>query len=392
MTLLLIVIYISFISVGLPDSLLGTAWPAIYTEFDLPVSMAGFVIMLISACTVVSSLFGARLNQKYGTGIITAVSTALTVVALFGFALTPHPALFFLLAIPLGLGAGSVDSGLNSFVAMHYSASQINFLQCFYGLGVSISPYLMALALGEENNWRNGYFTVALIQTALLLLCVVSLPLWKRMEKRLTAQEEKPTNILKLSEMLKKPSIILSCLVFITSCAIELTTGGWCSTYFVESKGIPASQAATVTMLFYLGLSLSRLVSGALANKLTDWQLVGIFSAILAAAIAGLLLPFGLVFSCICLFFIGVGIGPLFPNLLHLTPRLFGRENAPSIIGLQMSACYLGIMLMPSLCGVLVQGISIHVVPIFLGIMCALYLLFLLFMKKQAAKELTYCK
>lgn len=369
MITLLIVIYISFIGVGLPDSMLGVAWPAIYTEFNLPISIAGYISMTVSACTVISSLVSARINARLGTGRVTAVSTVLTVIALFGFALSPNIVWMFFMAIPLGLGAGAIDSGLNSFVALHYSAAQMNFLHCFYGIGVALSPYLMSVTLGSEGNWRKGYFTVATIQAVIAAVTVIALPIWKKYEKKTDSSVEEHTKILTIAQMIKMPAVCFTCLVFFAGCAVELTFGGWASTYFVNAKGILSDRAAQITMLFYVGLALGRFLSGVLAKKLSQWQMIWLSAGVLFMAIVALLLPFGIGFSAAALFFAGLGIGPLFPNMLHLTPINFGKDIAASIMGLQMTSTYIGIMTMPPLFGILAQQFGVVVFPYFQLIM-----------------------
>lgn len=388
MITLLVVIYLSFIAVGLPDSLLGVAWPVIYPEFGLPISLNGYIAMTVSACTIVSSLFSARLNHKFGTGVVTAVSTAMTALALFGYACSGNVFLFFLLAIPLGLGAGAIDSGLNSFVALHYSKAQMDFLQCFYGLGVMISPYLMSLVLGTEGNWRRGYLIVAAIQTALTVLAVLALPLWKRMEKRVEAEAHTETKLLTVREVLRTGGVGISCLVFALACGIELCFGSWCSTYFVEAKGVPAAYAAQITVLFYIGLTGGRLLSGLLAKRLNAVQMLWISVFALLVAICVLVLPFGLGISAAALLMAGLGVGPLFPNLAHLTPKLFGREVASSVIGVQMSATYTGIMLTPMSFGLVAQYVSVNLFPGFLLVihivcMAALAVLLIRLNKKE---------
>lgn len=377
MITLLVVIYISFIAVGLPDSLLGVAWPVMYVEFGLPISVNGYIAMMMSACTIVSSLFSARINHKIGTGVVTAISTAMTALALFGYAGSENVVFLFLLAIPLGLGAGAIDSGLNSFVALHYSVAQMNFLQCFYGLGVLISPWLMSMALGTEGDWRKGYLIVAVIQSALTVLTVAALPLWKKMEKRVVAQEKTETKILSVKQLLRTPGVGISCLAFALACGMELSFGTWCSTYFVEAKGVPANYAAQITVLFYVGMTAGRFLSGLFAKKLTPTQMLWISGILLLVAILGLLLPAGLGVSAVALLLAGVGVGPLFPNLVHLTPVAFGRDVASSVIGMQMSASYLGITLMPAVFGVLAQHIGVSLFPGFLLLAHFVYLILL---------------
>ena len=377
MITLLVVIYISFIAVGLPDSLLGVAWPVMYVEFGLPISVNGYIAMMMSACTIVSSLFSARINHKIGTGVVTAISTAMTALALFGYAYSENVVCLFLLAIPLGLGAGAIDSGLNSFVALHYSVAQMNFLQCFYGLGVLISPWLMSMALGTEGDWRKGYLIVAVIQSALTVLTVAALPLWKNMEKRVVAQEKTETKILSVKQLLRTPGVGISCLAFALACGMELSFGTWCSTYFVEAKGVPANYAAQITVLFYVGMTAGRFLSGLFAKKLTPTQMLWISGAALLVAVLVLMLPVGLGVSAVALLLAGVGVGPLFPNLVHLTPVAFGRDVASSVIGMQMSASYLGITLMPAVFGVLAQHIGVSLFPGFLLLAHFVYLILL---------------
>ena len=389
MITLLVVIYISFVAVGLPDSLLGVAWPVMYPEFGLPISVNGYIAMTISACTIVSSMLSARVNHKFGTGVVTAFSTAMTALALFGYAHSNQVIFLFLLAIPLGLGAGAIDSGLNSFVALHYSVSQMNFLQCFYGLGVLISPWLMSLVLGSEGNWRKGYLIVALIQSVLAILGVVTLPLWKRVEKQVVAAEDTQTKILSVKALLRMRGVPISCLVFALACGMELSFGSWCSTYFVEAKGVAANYAAQITVLFYLGLTLGRFLSGLFAKRLTPMDMLWISSVVLLVAIFVLLLPVGLGISAIALLMAGIGVGPLFPNLVHLTPLGFGRDVSASVIGMQMSASYLGITLMPAVFGALAQRIGMGWFSPFLLLMhivCMLSLFVLLngFKKKTS--------
>lgn len=379
MTVLLIIIFISFIGVGLPDSILGTAWPSIYREFDLPVSLAGYITATVSACTIVSSLLSSKVINRFGTGMVTAVSTILTVVALFGFAFSGNAIFFFVMAIPLGLGAGSIDTALNNFVALHYSATKMNFLHCFYGLGIAASPYIMSYALGNENNWRKGYILVAVIQSVIALIAILSLPLWKKVE----CQEKKADNVvkvLKLSKLIKMPAVRLSCYAFFSSCALELTAGSWSSTYFVNTKGVIPDKAAQIIMLFYVGLAFGRFLSGVLAKKLSRWQIIGIATGVLLGAIIMFILPVSIMVTSIALFFIGLGIGPIFPNLTHLTPENFGKDISQSVMGVQQASAYIGIMIMPWLFGMLAQVCSTKIFPCYLLVIFGVYgmVLFLL--------------
>ncbi len=353
LALLSVVIFISFIGVGLPDSVFGTAWPLIYREFGLQISLGGYITATVSVGTVISSLLSTRLIKKFGTGLVSAVSTLLTALALFGFSFTGHPVFFFLLAIPLGLGAGSIDTALNSFVALHYNASAISYLHCFYGVGVAASPFLMSLALGEDGNWRKGYLTVALIQAAIALLAFMALPLWKRVQKKDEEEGRAETKSLSIAELVKTTGVMYSSLAFFTICALELTAGAWCSSYFVNTKGLGADTAAIITMIFYVGLTFGRLLSGLFAGRLGRRRILKISLAELPIAVIMFALPLPPAVSAVALFLIGLGIGPIYPNLVHLTPKNFGEDIAQSVMGFQQAMTYLGIMIMPWLFGML---------------------------------------
>ena len=387
MTILLIVIFISFLGVGLPDSAFGTAWPAIYTEFHLPISMAGYVAMTTSLGTIVSSLLSTGLIRRFGTGVVTAASTVLTVIGLFGFAYAKHPVFFFVCAIPLGIGGGAVDSALNNFMAINYSATKMNFMQCFYGLGVAASPYLMSLALGQGNDWRKGYRTIALIQTGLAVFTMVVLPLWRKVEKSPDKNEEREQKIYGVGELLKQPSVFLSCLVFLFACAVELTAGSWSSTFFVESKDVGKDMAARIAILFYAGLTVGRFVSGVIVKKLGAWKLLKLASILLLVAVVGLALPCSVTVTAVALFFVGLGVGPLFPNLLHLTPVHFGKELSQSVIAMQMAFSYIGIMVIPPLFGAMTGAFSTALYPYFLGMLFVVYAVMLVAMVMCLKKE-----
>lgn len=387
MTTLLIIIFITFIGVGLPDSVLGTAWPAIYREFDLPVSLAGYISSTVSACTIISSLISSKVINKFGTGVVSAVSTLMTAAALLGFAFMKNVGFFFLLAIPLGLGAGSIDTALNNFVALHYSASKMNFLHCFYGLGVAASPYVMSLALGADDNWRRGYIIIGLIQFGIALIAVLSLPLWKKAEKKDKDENPTPPKTLTLSQLFKMPAVRLSCLAFFGSCALELCAGSWSSTYFVNIKGLSSDKAAQITMLFYVGLASGRFLSGMTAQKIGRWRIIRIAAIVLFSAIILFILPLPLPAAAAALFLIGLGIGPVFPNLTHLTPQNFGADISQSVIGVQQASSYTGIMLMPWLFGILAQAISPALFPYYLLVLFILFDITLRMLRKAVIRK-----
>lgn len=379
---LLVVIFICFIGVGLPDSVLGSAWPVMYQELNLPISLAGYISATVSACTIVSSLMSARVIKRFGVGTVTAVSTVMTAAALFGFAFTQNPVWFFVFAVPLGLGAGSIDTALNNFVALHYSASKMNFMHCFYGLGVAVSPYLMSAALSVNNNWRRGYIFVAVIQTVISIVAFLSLPLWKKAAIKDAGDNGAESRILSLSQMLRMPMALMSSFAFLTACAVELTAGGWSSSFFVSTKGVSAEHAARITMLFYIGLTMGRFLSGILARRLSRWTIVHMACLVMLFSIALLMLPLPVAVSAAALLFLGMGIGPIFPNLTHLTPTIFGRDISGSVMGLQQTASYVGIMLMPWLFGLIAEKLSTALFPIYLFVLYGFFILALLLLEK----------
>ena len=353
-TILLIIIYICFIGLGVPDSLLGTAWPAIYVEFHTPISYVSFVSVTISGGTVLSSLLSARLIARFGTAKITAVSTSLTAVALFGFSYSNNLIWLCLCAVPLGIGAGAIDTALNNYVAIHYNAMQMSFLHCFYGIGVSLSPYLMSLALAEDMNWRRGYRTVFFIQMSIAALSILSLPLWKKV-KTVDAKETSAVKVLSFAEMLKDRKIRASCWVFIGISAIESTCLIWGSTFLVHTKDMTADVAAKMITFYFVGMALGRFLSGLLTVRFSSWQIINAGQVAFLLAILLLLLPVPSMVSVLALFLIGIGNGPIFPNMTHLTPKLFGEETSQSIIGIQMAFSYISIMLTPVFFGELTQ-------------------------------------
>lgn len=371
-TLLLIVIYIAFIGLGVPDSLFGTAWPAIYTDLNLPVSWASIVTIIVSCGTITSSLLSSWLISRFGTGKITAVSTLMTALALLGFSCSDSMLWLCLCAIPLGLGAGSIDTALNNYVALHYKASHMNFLHCFYGIGVSLSPYLMSLAL-SKGTWEGGYRAVFWFQLAIAALTVLALPLWKKVRHTQNGEEEEETpRVLSFPALMKMPKVRMACLVFIGYCALEYTCGTWGSTFLVNAKGAAADTAARMVTFYYVGLALGRFLSGVLAGRLHSRQLVKIGQMILLAAVVSLFLPLPFAFCSVSLFFIGLGNGPIFPNMLHLTPELFGKDLSQAVIGAEMATSYIGVLLAPALFGLIAQNVTAALFPVYLLVLYAL--------------------
>lgn len=366
-TVILLVIYIAFIGLGIPDSLFGTAWPAIYPEFGADVGSAGFVTLIISGCTVISSLFAARIINRFGVGIAAAFSTALTAAALLGFSLSNSLYVLCLLSVPLGLGAGCIDSGLNNYVALHYKASHMSFLHCFYGIGVTLSPYLMSLALAG-GQWRRGYRFAFYIQLAITVVLLIAIPFWDGASRK-DEFSEASVRTLKISEMLKMPSVRASSFVFFGSCALENVCGTWSSTYLVNTKGMTADTAALLVMLYYAGMAAGRFLSGVLACRMSCRRIIKIGQSVVLLAIIMLFLPLPREFSGAALFMIGIGNGPLFPNMVHLTPKNFGAEISQSVMGMQMAVAYLGIMSMPLLFGFIAGRLSSAAFPYFISAM-----------------------
>lgn len=363
--LLLFIIYIAFIGLGIPDSLFGTAWPAISDEFSLPVSWANFVTIIISGGTIISSLLSARIINRFGTAAVTAVSTTMTAFALLGFSVSQNMLYLCLCAIPLGLGAGAIDTALNNYVALHYKASHMNFLHCFYGIGVSLSPFIMSFAL-SKSSWQNGYFNVSLVQFGIALLTIISLPIWKKVRHSVTNSQSSPTRTLPLKTMLRNPKVITACMIFLGSCGVEYTCGIWGSTYLVRGKGAAVDTAALMITFYYVGIAFGRFLSGILSAKLTSNQLIRAGQITVLAALVLLILPLPYQVSAFSLFLIGMGNGTIYPNMLHLTPANFGEDVSQSVIGVQMALSYVGILLAPAIFGLMAQYITISLFPYFI--------------------------
>ena len=367
MVFLLVVIYIAFIGLGVPDSLIGSAWPAIHTELNIPVEAISIITFLISGCTVLSSMFSSNILNKLGTAKVTAFSTAMTAVALLGFSFTQSFRVMIPLAIVLGLGAGAIDSGLNNYVALHFKASHMNFLHCFYGIGVSLSPYLMSQALSDAG-WRGGYRYAFYIQLGITILLILSVPMWKKTSASEEQEKEKSVN-LTLFQMAKMSEVRLVWIIMLATNAIEYACGVWGSTYLVEEKGFEAENGALALTIYYVGMSIGRFVSGLLADKISTWKRIGIGTVILAPAVVIMLLPLHAAVSVIGLFLIGLGNGSIYPNMIHLTPHNFGKEVSQSIMGSQIAFAYIGVMSAPIIVS-LVSGIfGMKIYPAMLAVL-----------------------
>ena len=367
-TFLFVVICIIFIGLGLPDSVLSSAWPAIYAELNLPFSYANFITVLVSLGTVLSSLFATRLINKFKVGKVTFVSTLLSALCLFAFSFSNSMVFFCLLSIPLGLGAGAIDSALNNYVASNYSSLHMSLLHCFYGVGISISPFLMSFALGEDNNWRKGYLLIFIVMMAITLISFISLPLWKKVKSK-RPEKEKPQKTLSLKQMLQMPAVRSAIIMFFCSVGLEFTCGIWACTYLVGVQNFSEALASRYLTFYYAGITIGRFVSGFVSKKISEEKIVYSGYSIVFIALILLFVPLPPVFKAISLFLIGFGNGPTFPNFTYLTPINFGSEVSQSIIGLQMAFCNLGILIMPPVFGFLAQGLSLNIFPIFLGVL-----------------------
>lgn len=369
---LLAMIYLSFISLGLPDALLGAAWPSMYPQFHVPVSYMGIISMSISASTVVSSLMAHRLINRFGTGKVTAFSTGVTGLAMLGFFLSGNFWLLLLIAIPYGLGAGCVDAALNNYVAIHYESRHMSWLHCMWGVGASVGPYIMGFALTNGQGWNMGYCYVALLQLMLTVVLFASLPQWKQ-----TAEGEKTTvqKTFSISQILKITGVKEIMVAFFCYCALELTAGQWASSYFVIKDGIPAEKAASLASLFYIGITSGRAISGFVTMKLSDTQMIRLGQGIIAVGIGLMLLPLGTIATVAGLLMTGFGCAPIYPCVIHSTPYYFGAANSQLIIGVQMASAYVGNLLMPTLFGLIADFLGAEVLPLYLGAILLLMVL-----------------
>ena len=365
--LMLCVIYVAFISLGLPDGLLGSAWPVMYQELQVPVSYGGVISMIIAAGTVVSSLQSDRLTLRFGPGVVTAASVATTALALLGFSVTRNFYLLCLLALPYGLGAGSVDSALNNYVALHYSSRVMSWLHCMWGLGASVGPAIMGAALTGGFGWSAGYRWTGFIQVALTAVLIFSLPLWKKRPDVAAAEAsaEKPA-AMPLGKVLRIPGASGIMLTFLCYCALESTAGLWASSYLVLNRGIDEETAARFASLFYLGITVGRGLNGFIANKFSDKNLVRAGQVLLTAGILCILLPLGDTLALAGLVVVGLGCAPIYPCLIHATPGYFGADKSQALIGVQMASAYVGSCLTPPVYGFLADLIGPWLFPVFI--------------------------
>lgn len=371
---LLIIIYIAFISLGLPDAIMGSAWPMIHNDLNVPISYAGIATMIVSGGTIISSFFSERVIRKFGTGKVTTFSVLLTATGLLGIYISPSFIWICLMGIPLGIGAGAVDSALNNFVALHYKARHMNWLHCFWGIGATSGPFIMSVYLLKDNGWRLGYATIGIIQAILVVCLFISLSIWRKFEAPNNNEEEKYIEV-KVSILLKLPGAKAALISFLCYCAVELTTGLWASSFLVMNNGLSTERAAKWVSFYYLGITVGRFLSGFMAMKFNNKQMIriGQVICILGAAILTLSLSESMQLSG--LIAIGLGCAPIYPAMLHETPNRFGKELSQGIMGIQMATAYIGSTFIPPLFGAISQLIGFKFLPIFLLIFMGIMLL-----------------
>ncbi len=374
-TLLLIIIYIAFISLGLPDSMLGAAWPAIRADLSLPMAGAGLISMIVSGGTIVSSMFSGKVINRLGTAKVVVISVFMTAMALFGFALSKNYVWLCIMGLPLGLGGGSIDAALNNFVALHYSARQMSWLHCFWGLGATVGPIIMSACIFKYGLWQKGYLTVAIIQSCLVIILLFSFPLWKTFRDN----EDKDAEIQNNNQnVFKLPGITPALLSFFFYCAVEATAGLWGASYLVNIKGVSADVAAGWVSIYYFGITIGRLINGFVTSKLSNTALIRGGQIIIGLGTLLLLIFNQIYIGLIGLIFLGIGCAPIFPSMLHETPARFGKKNSSRLMGLQMAFAYMGTTFVPPILGLLSGVTGIQIYPLFI-----LVLLILMFVSNE---------
>ena len=377
-SLLLLIIYLAFISLGLPDSLLGSAWPSMYHELGASVSWAGAISMIIAAGTIVSSLMSDRLTRLLGAGKVTAVSVGMTAVALFGFSVSHSFWVLCLWAVPYGLGAGSVDAALNNFVALHYPARHMSWLHCMWGLGASVGPVIMGWAIAGGMKWNGGYRTISILQVALTAILIFSLPLWNKRKsvyaigENGNEEEKAEAPHYTLPQLVKRPGVKEVLICFFCYCALESTAGMWAASYCTIYRGIEPEQAARWASLFYVGITVGRFVCGFITMKINDRNMIRLGQTVAAVGLVCVMLPFGSGILFIGLILVGCGCAPIYPSIIHETPANFGAGLSQAIIGVQMASAYVGSCLIPPLFGLAAQYISISLYPYFMVVLLVL--------------------
>lgn len=368
-SLLLAIIYLAFISLGLPDSLLGSGWPVMYKELDTSISYAGVISMIIAGGTILSSLMSDRLIRKLGTGLVTAISVLLTAAALFGFSVSGSFIMLCIFALPYGLGAGAIDAALNNYVALNYSSKHMSWLHCFWGVGASVSPYIMSFALGANLGWRNGYRIVSIIQIVLTIMMFMALPLWKNKQTEAVEEAAKDAPIT-IREKLKIKGLKEVMVAFCAYSAFEAMCCLWISTYLAECRSVESESAAAFASLFYLGITFGRFIVGFFANKIGDRDMIRLGILVIIAGMIFIILPFSSYIPALVGFaIVGFGAAPVYPAFIHSTPTNFGRENSQAIIGMQMTSAYIGSTFMPPVFGFVAEWTSVAIFPFWLLIL-----------------------
>ena len=363
-TLLLLLIYLAFISLGLPDSLLGSAWPVIHQELQVPLSYAGAVTMIISFGTICSSLMSERLTKKLGVNIVTVCSVLLTAIALYGFSTASAFWMLCLWGIPYGLGAGAIDAALNNYVALHYNSRHMSWLHCFWGVGTIISPYIMSYAL-TTSVWQNGYRMVSFLQMGITVILLVTLPVWK-VNRKANEQKAEQAAVIGIRGALKIKGVPQLLLGFFSYCSLESTLLLWSSSYLVGAKGVTAQKAAAFASLFCIGITAGRFLSGLVTEKLGDYNLIRIGTGILLLGCIAMILPLKTDVAALGgLVVMGLGCAPVYPSIIHATPDNFGAQNSQAIIGIQMASAYVGSTFMPPVFGLIANHISVALMPFF---------------------------
>ena len=383
--LLLPIIYLAFISLGLPDSLLGSAWPSMYPLLGVPVSYAGILSMIISFGTIVSSLNSDRLTRALGAGRVTAISVGMTAAALFGFSLSTQFWMLCLWAVPYGLGAGSVDAALNNYVALHYESRHMSWLHCMWGIGTMVSPMVMGRVLAGGGPWTAGYRYIALFQIALTAVLFLSLPLWQKRTGE-AAEDGTAPQALSLGQVFRLPGAKEVMLCFFCYCALETTAGLWASSYLTLTRGVAADTAASFASLFYIGITAGRAACGFLTLKLSDTQMIRLGQGVLAVGVAALLVPGPQLLALAGLVLVGVGCAPIYPSIIHATPDHFGADRSQAVIGIQMASAYVGNLVMPPLFGLLANNITPALFPFYLLALLVL----MVFMHEQLVRKTSH--
>jgi len=362
--ILLIIIYMTFISLGLPDAVLGVSWPEMRLDFGLELDTIGYISIIITIGTVISSLLSGYFINKLGTGKVTLFSVLLTALALLGIYFIPSFYWLILFALPLGLGAGSIDTALNNYVALNYKAHHMNWLHSFWGVGATLGPIIMSVTL-LSSGWRDGFLTIAIIQSSFFFVILVTLPLWKKAEQKnkkdvIETIKIKPVNIIKTK------GVLVSISIFIVYCALEFSIGLWGSSYLVISRDFASANAAKIIAFYYGGITIGRFISGFLSFKLSNRRMIyiGIFIVFIGGILINVNLPTNLTFIPFSI--IGLGLSPIFPAMIHETPVSFGKDKSQYIIGYQMAGAYIGGTLFPPIFGVIARHTTINIFPFYL--------------------------